>query len=253
MKISNKINNARLKITDTQKNPKREEDLKLQEEIQQSYRQLQEKLSLEFQDKFHEWEKTKQTHCTTSTGSTSPSLLTHEEVKDPAFMKKIEEWERIKSQPKSYNNQLTSEENLPPDFRKKLQEWQKMKKSSLKDESGKKKTNEKNKSKQPIGVKTDVEQRPLSDEFLKKLETWKQIKSGASTSCDECSSKRSAVENKTPSPKIGRKDSGGRNQKKLKDQAEKELQWFEKELNKIEREKQRLERERQKFLEREER
>lgn len=243
--FKNQINHQRnvLEIVD----PKREEELKLQVEIQRSYKQLQDKLSLEFQDKFHEWEKAKQALSSTSacSSSGSPSILAHDDVKDQAFMKKIEEWEKIKSQPK-HNYQLTSEENLPPDFKKKLQEWQKMKKSSLKDESV-------NKKKSKPKLKADVEQRPLSDEFLKKLETWKQIKSGASTSCDECSSKRSTTENKTPSPKIGRKDSGGRNQKKLKDQTEKELQWFEKELGKIEREKQRLERERQKFLEREER
>lgn len=228
--------------------------MKLHEEIQKSYKQLQEKLSLEFQDKFHEWEKAKQTHCATSVCSStgSPSILAHEDVKDQAFMKKIEEWEKIKSQPK-HNYQITSEENLPPEFKKKLHEWQKIKKMSLKDDNPKKKPNEKSKLKHGSGFKSDIEQRPLSDEFIKKLESWKQIKSGASTSCDECSSKRSTVENKTPSPKMGRKDSGGRHQKKLKDQHEKELQWFEKELSKIEREKQRLERERQKFLEREER
>lgn len=209
-------------------------------------------MSLEFQDKFHEWEKSKQGISPNSACSSagSPSALT-DDVKDQAFMKKIEEWEKIKSQPKSYY-QMTSEENLPPDFKKKLQEWQKIKKSSTKDENMKKKVSEKNKLR--LGIKSDIEQRPLSDEFLKKLEAWKQIKSGTSPTCDECcSSKRSMNENKTPSPKIGRKDSGGRHHKKIKDQAEKELQWFEKELNKIEREKQRLERERQKFLEREER
>lgn len=231
---------------------KKEEQRKLQQEIQQRYKELQEKLSLEFQDKFHDWEKSKQGLSTNSACSSagSPTALT-DDIKDQAFMKKIEEWEKIKLQSKNFY-QMTSEENLPPEFKKKLQEWQKIKKSSIKDDNTKKKLNEKNKPR--VVVKSDIEQRPLSDDFLKKLETWKHIKSGTSPTCDECSSKRSTNENKTPSPKINRKDSGGRhNQKKLKDQTEKELQWFEKELNKIEREKQRLERERQKFLEREER
>lgn len=220
----------------------------MQEEIEKNYKQLQHKLSLEFHDKFQEWEKIKQGHSASSTCSSvcNSSTLSPEDSKDQAFMKKMEEWEKIKGQPKQ-NLQITSKENLPPDFKKKLDEWQKIKKSSVKEDSSKKKLSERGKQKSLGGYKSDMEQRPLSDEFLKKLESWKQIKSGASTSCDEYPCK------KAESPKIGRKDSGTRQNKKLKDQTEKELQWFEKELNKIEREKQRLERERQKFLEREER
>lgn len=182
-----------------------------------------------------------------------------DEAHDPAFLKKMEEWEKKKSKPSKQrqNLQLQSEENLPPEFRKKLQEWQRIKKGSTKEEpSNKKKLGEWPKWKSVTSHKSDEphsEYPQLSDDFLKKLESWKQIKaSGGPFYTDDADSRKSAKDNKTPSPGLIRKNSPAKTNKKAKDQ-DKELQWFEKELGKIEKEKQRLERERQKFLEREER
>lgn len=136
-----------------------------------------------------------------------------------------------------------------------MEEWKKIKKSSAKEDVTKRKSGERQKWK---SVNRGDEQQKfeypqLSEEFLKKLEEWKQIKaSGGPFYSEDCESRKSAKDNKTPSPRMVRKLSPSK-QKKTKDVQDQELQWFEKELNKIEKEKQRLERERQKFLEREER
>lgn len=194
-------------------------------------------------------------NTSTSSNAGASSPLSPEELKEQAFKKKMDEWEKIKGHPK-HNMQLQSEEHLPLEFRKKLQEWQRIKKGAKDDStsnnSQKKKLGEWPKWKSMGGQRTDVsptEQVSLSDDFIKKLETWKQIKSHSYTGNEE-----DKKGNKTPSPKLSRKDGGSsRQSKKIKEQTEKELQWFEKELGKIEREKQRLERERQKFLDREQR
>lgn len=222
-----------------------------QEEINRNYKQLQQKLSQEFQEKIMEWERGK------ASSSNSGVLVTSEEPQDPAFLKKIEEWQRIKSHPSPKQHQcpkLQSEENLPPEFRKKLEEWKKIKKSSTKEDIPKRKIGERPKWKSiNRGEEHKFEYPQLSEEFLKKLEEWKQIKaSGGPLYSEDSESRKSAKDNKTPSPRMVRKLSPSK-QKKTKDVQEHELQWFEKELNKIEKEKQRLERERQKFLEREER
>lgn len=169
----------------------------------------------------------------------------------------MEEWQRIKAQPSSKPHQslqLQSEENLPPEFRKKLQEWEKIKKSSSKEDNVRKKLGERPKWRSVNrGDEQKLEYPQLSEEFLKKLQEWKQIKAGGGpSSIEDSESRKSAKDNKTPSPRMIRKLSPSK-QKKVKDVREKELQWFEKELGKIEKEKQRLERERQKFLDREER
>lgn len=198
-----------------------------------------------------EWEKNK------ASTSSNCAPVSSEESQDPAFLKKMEEWQRIKAQPSVKHHQglqLQSEENLPPEFRKKLQEWEKIKKSSAKEENTRKKLGERPKWKSMNrGEEHRFEYPQLSEEFLKKLEEWRQIKASGGPTCSEDSeSRKSAKDNKTPSPRMVRKLSPSK-QKKTKDTQEKELQWFEKELGKIEKEKQRLERERQKFLEREER
>ncbi|XP_008198722.1 uncharacterized protein LOC659628 [Tribolium castaneum] len=210
----------------------------VEDEIQRNYKQLQKKLSLEFQEKLTEWERMKQSSPGTSNPSSSCGYI--EETKDSAFMKKMEEWQKIKSQPSVKRSiQMTSEENLPPEFRKKLQEWEKMRKLSC----PKKKLSEVPRWKSLSAPKSEtsptIEYPPLSEDFRKKLEEWKQIKSGATPEAKS-------------SPKLTRKESSPKHSKKHKDPHDKELQWFEKELGKIEKEKQRLERERQKFLEREE-
>nr|XP_022919404.1 uncharacterized protein LOC111428198 isoform X1 [Onthophagus taurus] len=243
-----------------QTTPKLENLSKIQEEIQNNYRELQTKLSLEFQDKMNEWEKSKQHQhqqqqsCSNSPNNTS-ATLSLEEQKEQAFKKKMEEWEKIKGQSKHSGIQLQSEEHLPLEFRKKLQEWQKIKKgdtSSVISGSPKKKLGDWPKWKSVSGQRPPelgpLETQHLSEDFMKKLETWKQIKSNSYSNEDDLK------ENKTPSPKLMRKDGGsGRQSKKIKEQTDKGLQWVEKELTKIEREQQRLERERQKFWEREER
>lgn len=224
---------------------------KVQEEIDRNYKQLQEKLSQEFQEKIMEWEKNR------ASTSSSGVLTSTEEPQDPAFLKKMEEWQKIKAQPSLKQHQglqIKTEENLPPEFRKKLQEWEKIKKSSAKEDNTRKKIGERPKWRSiNRGDEQRFEYPQLSEEFLKKLEEWKQIKaSGGSTYIEDAESKKFSKDNKTPSPRVVRKLSPSK-QKKTKDSQEKELQWFEKELSKIEKEKQRLERERQKFLEREER
>lgn len=246
-------------IPEQQTSPKPElHNNKLQDEIQKNYQDLQIKLSIEFQEKMREWERMKHfsSNSAISSSGVTNFALSPEELKEHAFKKKMEEWEKIKGHPK-HNMQLQSEEHLPLEFRKKLQEWQRIKKGLMKDDnssnsSQKKKLGEWPKWKSMSGQRTDVsptEQHPLSEDFIRKLETWKQMKS-QSYSVNEEDKKG----NKTPSPKLLRKDGGSsRQSKKMKEQTEKELQWFEKELSKIEREKQRLDRERQKFLEREER
>lgn len=217
-------------------------DNNIQAEIQRNYLQLQKKLSLEFQEKLQEWERTKIRAASTSALSTSPHNSSQDESKEQAFKKKMEEWQKIKGQPK-HNMQLKSEENLPPEFRKKLEEWKKIKKSSVKED--KRKPPELPKWKSFGGPKTDLENQQLSEDFLKKYETWKQIKAGIIS--PEENERLMVKGSKTPSPKLSRKDGS---QKKPKDPTEKELQWFEKG---IEREKQRLERDKQKFLDREQR
>ncbi|KAF5308393.1 hypothetical protein FQR65_LT06213 [Abscondita terminalis] len=228
-----------------------DETKKIQDEIQKNYRQLQKKLSIEFQGKLQEWDKLK------SQGTISVNKNdSGDDQKDNAFMKKMEEWQRIKSQPSKPGQslQLLREENLAPEFKKKLEEWQKIKKCAVKDDcnsvtKSKKKIGEWPKWKSISGHRDDhplMESQPLSDDFLRKLEEWRKIKE---------LHKHNGVKQKTPSPKLRRKqntDLTCNTQKPVKDQDEKELHWFEKELNKIELEKQRLEEERDKFLQREE-
>lgn len=158
---------------------------------------------------------------------------------------------------------MTSEENLPPDFKKKLQEWEKIKKGTKDDKKDDKKKTDwqlwRSTSTQPkentVNQTIQLGQpdnRQLSEDFLKKLDEWKQIKANRDNYDD---TRKSVKENKSPSPSLTRKGSNKvtRQSKKFKNQEEKELQWLEKELQKIDREKLRLEREREKFLGREER
>lgn len=167
----------------------------------------------------------------------------------------MEEWQKIKGQQSSTKSQMPSEFDLPPEFKKKLQEWEKIKKSSGKEtSSAKKKLGEVGRWKSLSGhrpeTSTTFEYPALSDDFRKKLDEWKQIKAAGGAS--SLSPGQPRQKEKSPSPKLIRKNSSPKHSKKQKDQ-DKELHWVEKELSKIEKEKQRLERERQKFLEREER
>lgn len=248
------------------------ETRKLKEEIHKNYEQLQKKLSQEFQDKLHEWEKVKfslNSAATSLAGSqTVGGCPATSDDRDPEFLKKMEEWERMKNQNtleinKRRNIQMTSEENLPADFKKKLQEWQKIKKFGGREEEPStsksiKKKNEWQLWRSNSSTKQDntmslaqTESRQYSEDFLKKLDEWKQMKSSNSTYEDQSEHRKSLKENKTPSPNLARKSSGTKLIRQNKNH--KMQEWLEKELQKIEREKQRLEREREKFLEREER
>lgn len=246
---------------------------KLEEEIYKSYEQLQKKLSQEFQEKMQEWEYIKSSHLNnnlsanipSSSSGYSPSSEDHREFE---FSRKPDELTKIKSnnETKKMSNQPSSSD-LRPDFKKKLQEWEKIKKQSIRqhdDGSTKKKISDWQLWRSNPGQKQEPftqlgypDNRQFSDDFLKKLDTWKQMK--ANKDIDKTNNedfKKSVKENKSPSPGLTRKGSAEkllRQSKKYKVQEEKELQWLEKELLKIEREKQRLEREREKFLDREER
>lgn len=246
-----------LEFPEIQPNKIDNESRRIQDEIQRNYRQLQKKLSLEFNDKLKEWEKAKAVNSNIAAGSHGRSDGTADEHKDQAFLKKMEEWQRIKALPPrtAQNVQMIREENLAPEFKKKLEEWQKIKKYSAKDDSApvtktKKKLGEWPKWKSVSGHRDEPhhnEHQPFSDEFLKKLEEWRKIKDAH---------RSYETKERTPSPRPVRKQStqpspSGQNKKEKNDPNE--LQWFEKELDKIEREKQRLEYERQKFLQREER
>lgn len=217
----------------------------LEYQIHQDYKKLQKKLSLEFQEKVSEWERLKQNSPGTS--SPSPSGFS-EDNRDSVFMRKMEEWQKIKGQqvPKT---PLPSEFDLPPDFKKKLQEWEKIKKSS--GNPNKKKLADVPRWKSLSGNKPETpsafEYPPISEDFKRKLEEWKQIKASGATHYNAEGKK---LKDKTPSPKLSRKNSSPRHSKKGRD-LDKDTHWFDKELGKIEKEKQRLERERQKFLERE--
>ncbi|XP_076260609.1 uncharacterized protein LOC143196635 isoform X2 [Rhynchophorus ferrugineus] len=247
-----KDRNRTPKSSQSSQNKDRPDDGNIEEEIKKNYAKLQKKISLEFQDKLSEWERLKQKSPGASTPTSTGPLC--DENKDPAFAKKMEEWQKIKSQSTSSRqrlSQVTRETDLPPEFKKKLEEWEKIKKTSA---GPKKKLGEVPRWKSLGGPSKSsdhtVKEFPImSEDFRKKLEEWKQIKAlgGPSAFADH---KR--FKDKTPSPKLSRKNSSPKQSKKSKDQ-NKELHWFEKELGKIEKEKQRLEREKQKFLEREER
>ncbi|KAJ8927736.1 hypothetical protein NQ314_019739 [Rhamnusium bicolor] len=66
----------------------------IDDEIQRSYRRLQKKLSLEFQEKLSEWERLKQNSPGTSNPSSACGFV--EENRDPNFIKKMEEWQKNK-------------------------------------------------------------------------------------------------------------------------------------------------------------
>lgn len=251
-----------------------------QVEIQKSYLELQQKLVREFDQKVREWERSKSTDSTTR----------HEENYQKS---KIEEWDRMprsSRQRESMAIPLPTMDDLSPEFKKKLDEWKKIKKSQTtpavpnvlaKDENPgqhfKMRIGEWQKwrprsSHKPSSYKQDN----LPDEFCRKLEEWQKIKGSDRRSRSQSDRGKDENGNRTPSPRLSRKNSKGAIKKitssgkssgteslsgslKEKDgrggsrkiHKEKDLQWLEKELHKIEREKLRLEREREKYLERE--
>ncbi|XP_066252103.1 myosin-11 isoform X2 [Euwallacea similis] len=208
----------------------------VQEEIQKNYKELQKKLSLEFQEKIYEWERLKQASPVTPG---SPAVFNFND-------------ESLQSSLEAHRRGVTKENNLPEDFKKKLQEWEKIKKRSARGSGrGRKKLGEITKWKSLGGPRSSdhspvFEYPQISDDFRKKMEEWKQIKAAGGPLA------HAKAKDKTPSPKLSRKNSSQKQSKKRK-QHNKELHWFDKELGKIEKEKQRLEREKDKFVEREER
>lgn len=188
----------------------------IEDEIQNNYRKLQKKLSLEFHEKRSEWERMKQS--SPSTSNTPSSCM--EDNKDPAFAKKMEEWQKIKSNnQKRANIHMTKEIDLPPEFKKKMDEWERIKKLSAKEQSSKKKLGEVPRWKSLSGhrseTSTAIEMPPLSDDFKKKLEEWRQIKASGGTVGSEAFGKK--LKDKTPSPKLSRKNSSPKHSKKSKE------------------------------------
>lgn len=194
-----------------------------------------------------EWKRIKQSAAATVPPAPPGNVSDEPTPSNTAFIKKMEEWEKIKAQPaKTKSNiQMTSEENLPPEFKKKLQEWEKIKKSSVRKSTKKLgevprwKSMQCSKSSETPHVEIPV----ISEEFRKKLDEWKHIKAGYKSDDGE----KKNLEEKISSPTSQRTDC-----RVAKVPQDKELQWYEKELNKIEKEKNRLESERQKFMEKEE-
>ncbi|XP_076260614.1 uncharacterized protein LOC143196635 isoform X5 [Rhynchophorus ferrugineus] len=126
-----KDRNRTPKSSQSSQNKDRPDDGNIEEEIKKNYAKLQKKISLEFQDKLSEWERLKQKSPGASTPTSTGPLC--DENKDPAFAKKMEEWQKIKSQSTSSRqrlSQVTRETDLPPEFKKKLEEWEKIKKTS---------------------------------------------------------------------------------------------------------------------------
>ncbi|XP_051161103.1 uncharacterized protein LOC127281426 isoform X2 [Leptopilina boulardi] len=210
----------------------------VQAEIQRNYQLLHDKLSAEFYRKLSEWEKLKSTSPTGLTQlnlhhqennnsrcklvrdkDSSNALLIGEGQLTPEFKKKLDEWKRIKKGNSA--GTTTPEQQI---FKRRLTDWQ-IWRASAKSES-----------------KTDSEpSKPphLSEEFLKKLEEWKKIKSARND--DEHDG--------------GKKDSNSsksfRNSKVWKTLDEKEFQPLEKLLGKIEKVQPKLQKRRNKILDRE--
>lgn len=140
-----------------------EETERLKREIQLHYQQLQNRLGEEFQSKLKEWEKMK------ATATPSPSST----LDNQAAQVTKRNMEGIK---------MLSQKNLPPEFKKKLEEWNKIKNvrhapMESTSSSQKRKLKELPKWKSVGGSPQRVR---YSDDFLKKLEEWRQIKSGRS-------------------------------------------------------------------------
>ncbi|CAH0559089.1 unnamed protein product [Brassicogethes aeneus] len=209
-----------------------------EKEIQKNYKALQNKISKEFYEKRNGWERMKQCSPSTSTAMSSSTL---EDYNDPVFVKKMEEWKTIKSNlhkgAQKPQTQMARETDLPPEFKKKLQEWERIKKLSGKESSGqKKKIGEVPRWKSLSGPRSETtfELPPLSDDFKKKLEEWRHIKATGGMLSSEAFNKK--LKDKTPSPKLSRKNSSHKHRRKSKDPSN-EIHYFEKECCKTEKDK----------------
>lgn len=127
-----------------------------QAEIQRNYRLLHDKLGAEFYRKLAEWEKLKAIKDLRSANRDRESRLLCEERLTPEFKKKLEEWKRMSkgsmtNEPRSVN-------------KRRITDWQ-LWRSSSKTE---------NKIDSTVQNSTG-----LSDDFIKKMEEWKKIKSAS--------------------------------------------------------------------------
>ncbi|KAJ6639707.1 hypothetical protein Bhyg_12454 [Pseudolycoriella hygida] len=151
-----------------------------QDEINKKYQELQQQISLEFQAKQKEWERIRTSSVAVSPVPCLQKDDLNKEVKGGVISKPIEE-------------------NLTPDFKKKLQEWRNKKQQSIttnvpKDsqssptKEGDNKKIDWNLWKTGVlklegqGLKPLPDEKNLPEDFQRKLDEWKRIKSGATLS-----------------------------------------------------------------------
>lgn len=138
----------------------------MQAEIQRNYRLLHDKFGTEFYRKLAEWERLKSNNTSIRDSSKSNARerdnenlrLLGEERLTPEFKKKLEEWKRMNKGAGEHRGSNTNENRSVN--RRRITDWQ-LWKSSSKPE---------NKTEGPR----------LSEDFIKKMEEWKRIKSATS-------------------------------------------------------------------------
>nr|CAD7416947.1 unnamed protein product [Timema poppensis] len=212
-------------------------------EIQKNYEELQQKLSLEFHKKLHEWERIKST-ANSMTSQSSPMSVGGSRCigpvptssgcgvddigysfHDKSFRRKMEEWERMKNPTTGSSTKhrdsvalhILHEDNLSPHFRKKLHEWQRMKKLLPQEGAPVPPQMKKRLAEWQLwrtgSSKGDIESghrgvEEHSEDFHKKLQDWERAKFTSASSSPEHAQEQSDGA-KTPSPGVVRKNSGG--------------------------------------------
>lgn len=129
-----------------------------QAEIQRNYRLLHDKLGAEFYRKLAEWEKLKAIKDLRSVNRERETRILCEEKLTPEFKKKLEEWKRMSK------GSMTNESRSVS--KRRITDWQ-LWRSSPKIDSNK--------------IDNNIVSSGLSDDFIKKMEEWKKIKSTSVT------------------------------------------------------------------------
>lgn len=217
----------------------------IQAEIQRNYHILHKKLSVEFYTKYAKWEKLKTTPQTAdciNRGPTTPSSCVTSKARDAVRL------------------QLLGEDRLSPDFKKKLDEWKRIKKGyqvnnhSTDNHSSRRRFTDwqlwRSPSKTDSKLDGEHEKSHLSEDFIKKMEEWKRIRSRQFDDDQESRGSKYIASSQVDHRKsMGTTDFS---QCKLYKHSEGTgLQCLEKELSKLEREQQKIERQKEKFLDRE--
>lgn len=137
-----------------------------QAEIQRNYKLLHDKLGTEFYRKLAEWEKLKSNNQTSRDSSRSNARDKDTE-----------------------NLRLLGEERLTPEFKKKLEEWKRMNKGAGAEARGSGSTDNRSVNRRritdwqlwrsPSKPDSKPDSPRLSEDFVKKMEEWKRIKSAA--------------------------------------------------------------------------